>query len=400
MDPEANPSTPEEQPSDQLPPLEPSRRGTFLSQVPTPRLIAVIVAVLAILGAAIGIGVAYNGRTSSDTSFEPTPSATKSATAITSPTPTSTPQLVARLLDGTMVSQGEENVRPLGVMIENHPDARPQSGLAQANWVYEAIAEGGITRFLALFANPDTTQVRVGPIRSVRTYYLDYAREYNAYLSHVGGNMDALDSIQANGGVTNLDQFSIGSPVYQRDNSRKVATEHTMYSTTDKLWNYITGKNLNSPATFQSLPFMDDAAKSARPETQTASINFSTASFAVSWTYDPSTNTYARTMAGAPHKDAVTGEQITTKNIVIQTVQRKATVTRINEQGWIYTLTGSGPVTILENGTAIKGTWKRQGNERTRYYTADGTEISLVRGTTWVEVVHPDIKVAVTPPAT
>lgn len=371
----------------------PVKKPSFWASVSRKRLIVVTISALVVLGAALGVGLAYKNQTSKPTSCV-NDSCNSTQTVVqnlASPTPSATPVPVARLLDGVMVTAEEAHVRPLGVMIENHPDARPQSGLSSANWVYEAIAEGGITRFLALFANPDSTDVRVGPIRSVRTYFLDYAREYDAFLSHVGGNIDALDSITADGGITNLDQFSIGEPTYKRDFSRNVATEHTMYSTTANLWSYVKSKSYDTTASFTSLPFTDDVPVAERPAAQKVSINFSTPTFAVVWNYDPATNSYVRTMAGQLHKDAETGDTIKAKNIVIQTVDRKPTVTRINEQGWIYTLTGSGKVTVVQDGKAVAGTWKREGNGRTHYYDANGQEISLVRGTTWVEVVHTDM---------
>ncbi len=385
MEPEEKPTAPENLAAAAM-------SGSFFSRISRKKLIASITGGLAVIAIVVLVGLSYHSQASKPTGCSN--DSCKTNTAVVSPvasaSPTATPTLVTRKLDGVLVPEGEESIRPLGVMIENHPDARPQSGLSSANWVYEAIAEGGITRFLALFANPDTLSTRVGPIRSVRTYYLDYAREYNAFLSHVGGNIDALDSIQANGGITNLDQFAIGEPTYKRDFSRSVALEHTMYSTTTDLWKYIVDNKYDKAATFDPLVFADDAAQATRPASEKIAINFSSPAFAVRWDYDPTTNTYARTMAGTAHKDAVGDKQITAKNIVLQTVDRKATVTRINEDGWIYTLTGSGKVVVIENGVATVGTWERTGNGRTRYYKADGTEMTLTRGTTWVEVVHAD----------
>src|SRR5947209_8161249 len=95
-------------------------------------------------------------------------------------------------------------------------------------------------------------------------------------------------------------------------------------------------------------------------------------------------------MAGAVHKDANTGAPITTKNIVLETVEKRPTVTRIGEDGWIYTVTGTGKATIYQNGTAIPATWKKEGNSRTRYYDANGKETAFVAGPTWVEIIHPD----------
>ena len=128
--------------------------------------------------------------------------------------------------------------RPLAVMIENHIESRPQSGLTSADVVYEAVAEGGITRFMALFYC-NLSDVQVGPVRSARTYYLDWLGEYNNPLyAHVGGAntpgpADALSQI-IKYKVNDLNQFSIGFPTFWRDYERlghPVATEHTMYST-------------------------------------------------------------------------------------------------------------------------------------------------------------------------
>ena len=136
--------------------------------------------------------------------------------------------------------------RPLGIMIENHEESRPQSGLSFADVVYEAVAEGGITRFLGIFYCQDSGIV--GPVRSARTYFLDWVSEYgeNPLYVHVGGAntpgpANALGQIEDYGWnqYNDLNQFSIGFPTFRRDESRlgrEVATEHTMYSTTSKLW--------------------------------------------------------------------------------------------------------------------------------------------------------------------
>src|SRR5882724_2850046 len=153
-------------------------------------------------------------------------------------------------LNGTMYSQDEKNWwekhRPLGVMIENHFDARPQSGINAADVTYEAVAEGGITRTLNVFYCQDAGIV--GPVRSARTYFLDYISEYANYplYAHVGGAntpgpANALGQINDYGwgNFNDLNQFAIGFPVYYRDETRlghEAATEHTMYSVSSKLW--------------------------------------------------------------------------------------------------------------------------------------------------------------------
>jgi len=119
-----------------------------------------------------------------------------------------------------------EKRRPLAVMIENHTEARPQSGLSSADIVYEAVAEGGITRFMALFYC-NLADIQVGPVRSARTYYLDWLGEYDALYAHVGGAntpgpADALGQI-IRYEVKDLNQFSIGFPVFWRDYQRAIA---------------------------------------------------------------------------------------------------------------------------------------------------------------------------------
>jgi len=164
----------------------------------------------------------------------------------------SLPKTEACPLNGALYSKQQrdwwEKHRPLGVMIENHSDSRPQSGLSGADVVYEAVAEGGITRFLVMFYCQDAGQV--GPVRSARTYYIDFVSEYgnNPLYAHVGGAnqpgpADALSQINTYGwgSYNDMNQFSIGFPTFWRDSDRlghATATEHTMYSTVQKLWDY------------------------------------------------------------------------------------------------------------------------------------------------------------------
>ena len=344
----------------------------------------VIVAVLILSGSVF----AYRKQINKAVVVAPTPTI-----ALPSPSPSPTPSTAESHLNGVIVPVGNENHHPLAIMVENSPDARPQAGLGSADVVYEAVAEGGITRFMAVFANAQTP-VRVGPVRSARPYYVDWATELNAFYAHAGGSADALSQISSTN-VYNLDGLVIGSPIFQRDFSRNVALEHTLYTSTDKLWNYATQNN-HWPVTdsFQPWLFTNDAAVAARPASQDVTIGFSGPLYAVNWKYDPATNTYARSLAGTPHIDTDTGKQITAKTVIVQTVIASSydehysggitkTVSKFQD-------TGSGPATIIQNGTSIKATWKKNGTDRTRYFDESGKEIALVRGTIWVEVVQPD----------
>lgn len=296
-------------------------------------------------------------------------------------------------LDGLPYSQEVANRHPLAVMIENHPDARPHSGLDQASIVYEAIAEGGITRFMAIFG-PQAPN-KVGPVRSARTYYLDWAWEYDAFYSHVGGNIDALDLIPQIG-IKDLDQFRYGTKAYWREPAKGKATEHTMYTDTEKLYGIAQDNDWDMKADFETLSFKTEISQDQRPAQQSITVDFSTDSYKVRWEYDPQTNQYKRFLAGLAHQDAISGQQLTAKNILVQEVAREATVTRINETGWKMTTIGSGKAKIFLDGKEIDGTWKKSSrSDRTKFYDSNNKEIEFNPGVTWYQILPPETAITV-----
>jgi len=300
------------------------------------------------------------------------------------------PQLYKSILDGTMVSLEDANRHPLGIMVENHVDARPQSGLSQASIVYEAIAEGGITRFLAVFGPKGAA--KVGPVRSARTYYVDWIREINGYYSHVGGNYDALQLIKS-AGILDLDQFANPS-AYWRDKSRKVSSEHTMYTDTSRLYKIASDKKYSTDNNFIAYSYKEEPEVSTIvPTIQTISINFGNTNYNVVYRYNKETNSYQRELAGKPHLDAENNAQISAKNVIIQTVTRKAVVTAINESGYSMDTVGSGTAQIFNDGAKIEATWKKENtNSRTRFFDkSTGAEIQFNPGQTWIEIVSPDL---------
>lgn len=307
-------------------------------------------------------------------------------------TTTSVAKKVPSILSGLPVDEALANRHPLGVIIENHVDARPQSGLSEADIVYEAIAEGGITRFLALFSSQNAP--KIGPIRSARTYFVDFAKEYNAYLAHVGGNYDALEKITAEG-ILDLDQFQ-NSAYYERDSQKALASEHTVYSSTDKLFELATKKNYTPANIFTPLKFKTEAVASARPASQKVTIDFGSSQYQATFTYDPTNNVYQRSIGGSADLDKQTGQRIAPKNLILEEVTRTLTTTKINEKGYIFNTSGTGTATIFQDGKMMKGTWKKNSStDRTFYYDAAGNEISLNPGQTWIAIVHPDLKVTI-----
>jgi hypothetical protein len=302
---------------------------------------------------------------------------------------------------------------PLGVMIENHEEARPQSGLSGADVVYEAVAEGGITRFLAMFYCQDIGIV--GPVRSARTYFIDFASEYGDFplYAHVGGAnqpgpADALGQISDYGwdGYNDLNQFSIGFPVFWRDYTRlghEVATEHTMYSSVDKLWDYaaktrkLTNKDKDGNSwdkTFEPYAFKDDASVSDRPLAQSIDVQFweGYKAYFVNWKYDPKTNTYLRFNGGVPHLDKDTGKQIAPKTVVVLSmVELNANDGYENNLHLLYKNKGTGKATVFMDGKKIAATWEKDDRtSRTIIKDNSGTPIKFDRGLIWFQVLPTD----------
>lgn len=295
---------------------------------------------------------------------------------------------------------------PLAVMIENHTESRPQSGLSSADIIYEAVAEGGITRFMAVFYC-NLGDVQVGPVRSARTYFLDWLSEYDALYAHVGGAntpgpANALGQI-IKYKIKDLNQFSIGFPTFWRDYQRlgrPVATEHTMYSTTQKLWaigakKEWTNENLKEEKWEKSFILwkFKDANDKLTIEEDATKIDVSFwqgySDYGVSWSWDATCNCYKRNNGGVSHTDLNNKEQLSANNIIIQ-FERES---RAND-GYegnahlIYKTIGEGKALFFQDGKVVEGKWVKPSRvARTKYIDNKGKEVKFNRGLIWVQTV-------------
>jgi hypothetical protein len=315
-------------------------------------------------------------------------------------------------LSGMMYSKEQKDWwskhRPLGVMIENHQDARPQSGISFSDITYEAVAEGGITRTLNVYYCQDAGIV--GPVRSARTYFLDFISEYGDYplYAHVGGaNTDgpanALGQIIDYNwsGYNDLNQFSIGFPTFWRDENRlghDVATEHTMYSTTSKLWAVAEKRgltNVDKDGSSWDTSFVKYSFKEGNPSSnsQTVHIEFwNNQAYYVDWQYDKQNNIYLRKNGGEAHIDHNTNKQLSASNVIILFMtESHANDGYTDNEHLLYGTKGQGKALIFLDGRQIKGTWKKAGRtERTTLYDASGNEIKFNRGKLWFEILPTD----------
>lgn len=319
-------------------------------------------------------------------------------------------------LNGVMYTAKEKDdwskKRPMAIMMENSEDARPQSGLSRADIIYEALAEGWITRFMAVFyCNTPFENITIAPVRSARTYFIDWVSEYDALYVHVGGSnrigenanitdrrADALGQIDQYG-IKDLDQFGIGYPDCYRNPDRldhPVATEHTMVCFTDNLykiaqkreWTNVDSRGIAWDKNFKQWSFVDDPPTSERGTVAKASLVFAQGyeKYYGVWDYDLSSNSYKRSTGGVPHLDLETKEPLSAKNVVVQITKLTGPV---DDHGhFLYTTIGSGKAIIFQNGKVIVGTWSKKSRiGRTEYFDNTGKPIQFVRGPIWIELL-------------
>jgi len=297
---------------------------------------------------------------------------------------TNSDRLVRRYIDGVMDLKANQNMYPVGVMIENLATIRPQAGLVKANVVYEALVEGGITRFLAVFTLTESID-KIGPVRSARPYYIDWVKELNAMYAHVGGSPQAMSDIQTKG-VINLDQFYDPTNFWREKLKRPI--EHNMFTSGRLLTLGLAGKDALTEGDFEPWVFKDDAALSERLDmTNPITIDFSSASYQVVYQYDRATNTYNRFQADQPHVDMDTNEQISPKNVLVQYVKTGLA----DAQRLTMETVGSGDALLFRDGQVIEGSWSKDSvNDRTLFTDASGEPMEFTSGQTWVEVVPDD----------
>lgn len=300
--------------------------------------------------------------------------------AVTKPKPPEAPKFYSPLTGVEVVDEAATKRQVTAIMIENSPDARPQSGLKDAGIVYEAIAEGGITRFIALYqeARPGL----IGPVRSVRPYYVEWAAGYDPAVAHIGGSKLALEMIRSGNYGVDLDQFfNAGS--YWRASDRYAP--HNVYTDFDRL-DALSASKGKTTSTFTGFTRKDDK-KAEAPNAASINLGVSSGAFHVSYAYDPATNSYVRSQGGEVHHDRE-GGQIQPKVVVALRVE----TTTVFEDGTrqSYQVTGSGQAFVFQDGAVAEVTWQKADSKSPLLLTgADGKPIALNRGQTWITAVAP-----------
>jgi Protein of unknown function (DUF3048) N-terminal domain/Protein of unknown function (DUF3048) C-terminal domain len=269
---------------------------------------------------------------------------------------------------------GQSLTRPaLWVKVENTPEARPQSGLNQADVVFEQVTEGGITRFVTLF-NSDLPDV-VGPIRSTRAMDSDVAGPLGGVFAYSGGIPQSVQLI-THAPVAAVDETAAGKAMF-RDRAKKAP--HNLFAHASDLLQFGSGQPVPPPALFQYLPagqaFNGDAVASF-------TVDFDPP-YRPTYTYDAANNVWTRAIGSTPFVDA-SGQQIAPTNVVVQFVPCCLDV----PEGGTYITIGSGEAWVFSGGKMVKGTWSRSDRSQlTSFVDANNQPIHLAPGRTWVEFV-------------
>ncbi len=280
-----------------------------------------------------------------------------------------------------------EPVYPLAVMVENLVDARPQSGLARADIVYEALVEGNITRFMAIYLNGSSDVI--GPVRSARHYFVYLAAEFNASYVHIGASPQGYAALKATG-LTRLDE-TYGDPGFWRSRTR--FAPHNAYTSTDLIRSSLERVRHATPGSLAGFRFLQETESAQGPESREIELVYP-GGYRVRYVYSREDKQYRRYMDGLPHKDSNTGEQVSPSNVVVQFVN----AWRIpgDDAGRLdMEQVGEGRALYFHDGIVREGFWHKPSyGNYTEWYDADGKTVTMDPGRTWVQVIAPSGRVS------
>ncbi len=376
------------------PPARTSRRGLV-------GLVGIAIAVLAVVVAS-QVGTLFpRGAVAATSSPGPAPSTAPSPTLVAveptetpaAPTeqPPSTPPppaLVPAPLTGLLVTPEAAAHHVIAVMVDDLSPARPQSGLNSASIVWHAPAEGGIPRYMMLFQ--DTVPGGVGPVRSSREYYIEWAAEWRAMYTHAGGSPQALTTLRAKGHgqwVYNTDEFRWGAPYFWRTKDR--FPPHNLYTDGQHLRALAKRVGAADGPIEPVWRFAPDVDPLDRPRGGTISVDYPTE--IITYRYDAASNTYIRYINSSkqPERDRVGNEIVAPKNVVILRMRFGPLNDGHPQKGRLEANdVGTGVAYIATNGHTIKGQWRKASpTAPTLLFDGAGNPVTLTAGQTFVQVI-------------
>lgn len=281
-------------------------------------------------------------------------------------------------LTGEVIYQKDEH-QVIAVMINNEPGAIPQSSLNQAEYLYEALIEGGATRIMAIYHH--TYPKKVGPIRSARPYFMQIAKSLNAYYVHCGGSPQAYRLFKQNY-IPHIDAIYIGGGIFYRTSDRKAP--HNLYSTMESLIKYFDKKGYKKQQGYKFYPLTDSVVNKYSSENSKVKIRFS-GWYYVKYEYDHVKKAYKRFVKEKPHIDKETGVELFAKNLII--LVAKYDTIKNDDKGRQEVDFSKGKGYLLQEGKTIPITYTFDIKNSFTMKDNDGKEIKLLKGNTWFEIV-------------
>lgn len=280
--------------------------------------------------------------------------------------------------------------RPIAVMIDNHNQAWPQAGLNKAYMVYEIIVEGGETRLMALFKG--VTVDKIGPVRSSRHYFIDYAMENDAIYAHYGWSPQAESDIKKYS-INNLNGITESTSTFWRVKDK--SAPHNAVTNTEAILKAAKSKGYKTTSDKKSvLNYVTDEVKLEDGIiANSVTIPHSTLQ-KVKYVYDETNQVYKRYARNKAQTDWDTGNAITTKNIIITFCDNYTLTDSENKGRQGLKNIGTFDGYYITNGKAIKiKCTKTTRDQQTKYEDLNGNEIKVNDGNTWVNICPTDAQV-------
>lgn len=335
---------------------------------------------------AAGSPVAPTGGGDSPIALQPTPIPLPPTPP--PPTPIPTPPTVPAPLTGLPISQKAALQHPVAVMVDDDVHARPQSGFNAASIVWQAPAEGGVPRYMMIFQ--DQMPVGVGPVRSAREYFIEWAAEWRAMYVHHGGSPQALATLAAKGSgkwVYNADGFRWLGHYLWRTADR--FAPHNVYTDGTSLRKLATRLHVDDGSITPIWSFGPAAPAAVRPTGSTIKVVYPYET--ITYRYDAATNRYVRFLneSDTPQVDRNDGLPVAPANVVLLRMTFGPLNDGHPEKRRLEARdVGTGEAWVSTNGITVRGTWKKaSASAPTRLFGLDGNEIVLTAGQTFVQVI-------------
>lgn len=290
-------------------------------------------------------------------------------------------------LSGLKTDESKINQRPVAIMFDNHPNARWQSGLSDAELVYEFKVEHPYTRYMGIYLIKEPELL--GPIRSSRPYFVTTLLEYDPIYVRAGGSQEAENKIKEFN-ISDINGVSESIKYFWRESKTGKKSPHNLYTSMESIRKAEEEKGYNKPSSFEGFRFNEEIVDIDGFDVNNIEIKYNKKN-TTKYIYNKGNNNYTRYKDGELHIDEFNEEPITATNIIIQQVSSSV----IDEEGRLdVVLTGEGNGIFITQGKGVFITWKKESTSgRTRFFDDLGEELKLNPGTTWIQVtdIDPDL---------